>query len=328
MARAGAYRGMLVSVGLAFVFWLLQALGKEHVDELQYRLEWTDAPAGMVVVNRLPEEARFRLRASGWKLLSSWFKGRTVRLDLARYGRSNLLLTDRNLELFSRDLPRDVTLLDVEPDSIRIDLDPLAEAHLPLVWRGDWTYGSGFGPSAPIALSSDSVAVQGPSRVVDTLRRWPVNVPKHQALVEDRSGVLPLEGLKALNLQVQPERIEYRVPVEAYTEGTLTVPLSWNRDTLWRFLPGRVELRFQAPLSQFDAISVGDFRLEPVGEPVNGQPIALTVLRAPEWTRNLRWTPKEVECLRRTPAPAFDPASDAGMGPHPAPVQKGLLPSR
>lgn len=317
MARSGAYRSMLVSVGLAFVFWLLQALGKEHEDVLRYRLLWTEAPAGMVVVNRLPEEARFRLRASGWKLLSSWFQRRSVDLDLARYGRSNLLLSDRNLELFSRDLPRGLILLDVEPDSIRIDLDPLEQRRVPLRWSGSWDYASGFGPAERIRLSEDSVTVQGPSRVLDTLRRWPLEIPEHSPLRKDRSGTADLDRFAGLNLSPQPERVEYRIRVEAYTEGTLTVPLQWDRDTLWRFLPARVSIRYQAPLSRFDRITAADFRIVPMGQPANGQLVPLLLEKAPPLSRNLRWEPTEVECLRRRPA--ANAALNTAEGPAPLP---------
>lgn len=303
MARPGAYSGMLVSILLAFVFWLLQALGKEHEDRLSYRLEWTEAPAGMVVVNRLPDEAQFRLKASGWKLLSSWFQRRTVRLDLARYGRSNLLLTDRNLDLFSRDLPRGMTLLDVEPDSIAIDLDPLEERWVPLSWKGRWTYAAGYGPADAVLLSHDSIRVQGPSRILDSLQRWPLDVPDHPLLEKDREGELPLDQFAAWSLQTHPDRVTYRIAVEAYTEGTLTVPLQWDQDTLWRFLPSSVELRFQAPLTRFDRIRASDFQLSPAGAPVNGQLMPLVLRTAPALTRNMRWSPSEVECLRRSQSP-------------------------
>jgi hypothetical protein len=309
MTRGGASRrgGLLVSMGLAFVFWLLHALGQEHTDTVRVRLDWGTPPADRVVVNRLPDEARLTLRSSGWNLLSARFRRQTLRLDLARFGDRNLLLTDRNHDLFARELSNAWTLLDVEPDTIRIDVDRAVQRRVPLRLATAWRYAPGFGPSGPPVLEPESVLVRGPARLVDTLRGWTLRPPAGEALDADRSGTVALAAPGDWQLDAEPEEARYRVRVEPYTEGQLRVPVSAPQSGHWRLVPAAVDVRFQAPLSRYDAIRAEDFAFGTALADSGRTLVEVVPLRRPEGIRALRWEPRRVERLRVETAPPPPP---------------------
>ena len=289
--------GMLISVGLAFFFWLLNALSKEHVDEVPVRFAWTDPPAGRMVVNRLPDNGTLVLQASGWNLLSAHFRRRTVRLELARFGERSLLLTDRNLDLFSRDLPREWTLLGVDPDTVRIDLDREGHRRIPVSVVKTWDFAPGYGASAATKLSPDSIDVWGPAGVLDTLDEWPTKPLDATAIKASLSGMVDLADPGSLSLRLAPMRIAYQQAVEPFTEGRLRVPIRNTTGASWRLVPAWVEVRFQAPLSGFERIGPADFLFGVDASDTTDVRAAVRLLGAPPYTRSVQWEPREVDRL-------------------------------
>lgn len=291
---------MILCVALAFIFWLLNALSQSHTATVPVRLQWNDIPEDKVAVSELPERAYFNVSGKGWQLLYDAFSPRTVGVDMSRFGDRTLLLTDYNRDLFARDLPRDLQLLDVYPDTILIDLDVAGTTTVPLRLQSDLTFSAGYGQSSAAILSPDSVSINGPSRLIDSISYWPTELVQAGSLDEDAVGSIALESPGVLNLKLTSTEVEYRIPVEAFTEGRLEVPIAnlAGLDSNVRVLPSRVSVAFQSPLSRFDEVEAEDFRVEADLASVHDSAsthLEIQLTKVPDFVRNVGIDPDRVQ---------------------------------
>ena len=113
-------------------------------------------------------------------------------------------------------------------------------------------------------------------------------------------GSIALESPGVLNLKLTSTEVEYRIPVEAFTEGRLEVPIAnlAGLDSNVRVLPSRVSVAFQSPLSRFDEVEAEDFRVEADLASVHDSAsthLEIQLTKVPDFVRNVGIDPDRVQ---------------------------------
>ena len=304
MSSAGSSRtvGVLLSIALAAVLWLLNALSKTYETDVPVRFNWTDSSKENVVVNRLPEQALFKVQATGWKLLFESFQTRTLRLDLSTFGNRKLVVTQYYLPAFSADLPRGLRLLSIQPDSILLETETGVRKRVPLVLQTNLDFAPFCGPTqAPITVP-DSVWISGPASRVDNMFFWSTEKIISKDVDQTLMGMVDVQKSRRLNIQVDPVQVAYKIPVDRYTEKSLTIPLTPLPEAGMSLIPHLVDVSFQVPMARYDSIRIEDFRLDvdltDQSDSI-GHLVDVRVVRHPEGLKQLHWHPRSVELIVR-----------------------------
>ncbi|MBI1193073.1 MAG: hypothetical protein GC205_07860 [Bacteroidetes bacterium] len=304
MSALGSSRtiGVLLSIALAAVLWLLNALSKSYDTGIPVNLTWTNSSKDNVVVNRLPERAVLQVQATGWKLLFESFQTRTLRLDLNTFGTRKLVLTQYYLPVFGAGLPRGLKLLSIQPDSILLETEPGAVKRVPLVLQAQLDFAPNCGPTEEAVLAPDSVWISGPASRVANMFFWPTEKIVQSMVKQTLMGQVRVQQSNRLNISVDPAAVAYKIPVDRFTEMSLTIPLTAVPESGISLIPNQVEVSFQVPMARYESIRKEDFRLDvdlTNQADSNGHLVDVRMVRHPEGLKQLHWHPRSVELIVR-----------------------------
>jgi YbbR domain-containing protein len=154
---------LLVAVGL----WLLVNIGERTSERtLRVHLEPENLPAGMVIVNPIPEYAEVRVSGSGLILSSIDNKALHTALDLsgAKPGVLTYSLDQKDFEL-----PRKVEVSRVTPSQVTFHLDSLAKKSVPVRLERTGEVRAGL-RLKELSLIPEKVDVSGPKSRVEGLQ--------------------------------------------------------------------------------------------------------------------------------------------------------------
>jgi len=187
---------VVTAVGL----WLLVNIGERTSERtLRVRLEPENVPAGMVIVNPIPEYAEVRVSGSGLILSSIDAKGLHTTLDLSgtKPGVLTYSLDPKNFEL-----PRKVEVSRVTPSQITFHLDTMAKRSLPIRLERTGEVPAGL-RLKELALIPEKAGVSGPKSRLDGLQGL-LTVPLDLARLEPGTQQIDLAliqpgGLVRLN---------------------------------------------------------------------------------------------------------------------------------
>lgn len=198
---------LIVAMGL----WFLVNMGERTSERtLRVRLEPENVPAGMMIVNPIPEYAEVRVSGSGLILSSIDQKSLHTVLDLsgARPGVLSFPLDPKNFEL-----PRKVEVTRITPSQVTFHLDTLAKRSVPV--RLDRTGEVPLGLRLKeLTLFPEAVDVRGPRSRVDALQSLataPLDLSRLQAGTQQLDvSLLQPGGL----VQIRTPEIRVRTVVE------------------------------------------------------------------------------------------------------------------
>lgn len=154
---------LAVAVGL----WLLVNMGERTSERtLRVRLEPENVPAGMMIVNPIPEYAEVRVSGSGLILSSIDAKGLHTVLDLSgtKPGVLTYSLDPKNFEL-----PRKVEVSRITPSQVTFHLDALGKRLLPVRLERNGEVPAGL-RLKELTLIPEKVEVSGPRSRIDSLQ--------------------------------------------------------------------------------------------------------------------------------------------------------------
>ena len=157
-------------------------------------------------------------------------------------------------------------LLDVKPDSLRIEMGPTERKRVPVVLDCLASFREGYGQVGPTSVAPDSVTLTGAATVLRDIDGWKT---EHRVF-ENLRGSLDAEVALA---SADPYEIGFSVPavriailVEPFAEKIIpglpvqvsAVPA--NREVI--LIPPRIEIVVRAGIRQLSALSAADFRVE------------------------------------------------------------------
>lgn len=216
-------------------------------------------PEGVDVGNEPVDEVDITLEGSQGKLAELNARNLVARADVTdlRVGDRVLRLTDKNV---SMDLPEGVRIVNINPRSLTLHLEPLVEHDVAVEARFEGEPAEGFRRGA-VQVSPASVRVRGPQSHVAAVERVftetislagqretlvlpqvAIDIPDHK--------VTPLEAAVAVRVEIGEERAERRFTNVAVRSAT-GAPVS----------PQTVSLTLRGPRTVVEALRPEDVRL-------------------------------------------------------------------
>lgn len=291
---------------LSFLFWILQSMNEESEATYRIPIRYYNVPEDIVFTTPPPNQVTLRLRDKGIILLnySLGKEFKPVDIDLSPYlsnGKGVIRIKEEQLEgLLKRQLNVSSTLLALAPDTLLISYSKQGDKLVPVRLDASFMAGTQFQVGNDIRITPDSVRVFAARTILDTLEyvdtRY-LSLTELSDTVEQKLDLKPIAGAKLV-----PSDVTIFVPVEEYTEKTMSLPLEvlGVPDTLHlRTFPSTVQLSCFVALRDFKDVVPESFRVSVDYEKLNkdASRLPVEVLEMPLNVKNVRCKPDSVEFI-------------------------------
>ncbi|MGQ7869290.1 hypothetical protein [Sunxiuqinia sp. sy24] len=262
----------LICVGIASIFWLLNALEKEYTVELSFPVRYTNMPKSKMLVNTPPKNFVLEVRSYGFTLLryklSMAFSPLVFNVDeiagdlINGTQKNNYAIPSRYYrKKISDQISNELNLTSIQPDTVHFQFDRILTQKKKVVPDVSLGFKKQHYLYDEIVVTPDSIEVLGPESILDTLPHIKTNYQQYKELGHLIQRNVSLQKIK--NLEFSTNRVTIQIPVEEYTEKQLTIPVkidSLPRKIHVHLFPAEVKVTFLISLSRFSDVLPSDFR--------------------------------------------------------------------
>ena len=297
---------LLVSVFI----WLLNALSKNYTTHIPYPLVYENLPENKVLVGDLPGELDLSVNAHGYALLryKVFRKPDPVLLSVSSFnlsrqgsdGNRGFLVTRYLKDHVARQLPDDLQLMELQPDTLHFQFARLERKMLPVEQNFSYEVDRSFTVRDGIILSPDSVLVSGPDLILDTLQA--VRTMKMDLGLLDRSYEGSAELRLREDLEYSHKAVDCSIELEKFTEVQLNIPVEVINlpDSLdMQTFPARIRFVCTVGLSKYETVNSFPFkaRVDYLALREQDKVLSVQIPVLPDYLLNHSYSPSSVEFL-------------------------------
>lgn len=295
---------------IAASIWLLNALSKNYTSVIEYPLVYTDFPEDKVFVGEMPGHLDLQINAHGYALLRYKmfrnpvpisFKVSAFNLSRGQDSSSAYILTRYLKDQISRQLPAELQLLEISPDTLHFQFSGRVTRMMKIKPDFDFSVEKQFTIKDEIILIPDSVEVIGPELILDTLSYVYTEKYELGQLTRNYSDKVQLQKVTDLNYNLF--RVDCSIELERFTELQVIVPievLNLPDSIALQTFPPTIKLNCKVGLSKYDRIERYPFRAvvdyEMIVERV--PTLNVTIENLPDYLLGYEFYPKTVEFLK------------------------------
>lgn len=290
---------------IAAILWFMQIYNQTFETNVSVPIRYASVPDSIVFTDSLPERINIRVRDNGYNMFRYRLKKNdTVFFDVSPVIASNSskVLQGALLESYLRRLlPQSATILNYDPVRISFNYNKLKSRKIPIIFDGQLNIPPGYFLNGDIHLVPDSAMAYGSLADLSKISYVYTSTDTINQLDSNRKIQYRLQGVK--NVKFVPERISVHIPVEAYTQKKVEVPIEGFNlpDNLSvKFFPSRVNLSFFVGVSMSDSIDASDFSVGVDYESLKDSKsvsVPVMVTQSPSFIRNLTLDPPNVEYI-------------------------------
>ena len=301
----------LVCVAIATGFWFLNALSKTYTVEIIAPVEYSNFPRNKTFTGNLPDNFEMTVRAHGFTILRHEFSFLFGPLSFDVNDMTNNRMLDNKRTSFafptrqflnelSYQLSNDIEILSMTPDTLFFRFGKMTQKRVKVKPVVNINLKKQFQISGEKTTSPNTVVVNGPQSILDTLQfvyTKPLEFAAVDQVINVKAEISPVK-----ELFFDPQSVELIVPVEEYTEAqqSVQVMLTDAPDNLKvKLFPARVKISFLVGLSRFSEIHPEDFKLSVNYADIEGgqQRLRINVNSVPAFLYDLKITPEDIEYL-------------------------------
>ncbi len=160
---------LIISIAFSVIIWGTISLSEEYYANVNVPLRVVGYPNGYTIGNEIPENITIKLRGIGWKLFSVNI-GKDVTYNISVNGDSGfkqIKLMDHLTD--NRWMLSELDIIDIVPNSLSFSIERRIKKKLPIVADLSLDFKVGYGLAKDVVLEPDSVVIDGPQSVVNSL---------------------------------------------------------------------------------------------------------------------------------------------------------------
>lgn len=256
---------------ISIAFWFLDVLNNKFTASIQYPVHFENLPQEREVFNELPKTFMLKVQAHGFQLLGYQLTTAVapLEIDLEDFelvnqqedGSVQILTTKQLFNTIVNQLPSDIELLDIEPNTVLFDFTPSNARKIPVKPIVTYEVSNQYLVKSVIT-NPDSVLCKGPAEVLDSIefiRSVPVNIGKVE---KNRDVEMHLIIPQAISCELAI--VQGTVLVEEFTEASIQVPVEVTQvpDSLKvTIYPKEVSVNYRVAISDFGQVKAYQFRV-------------------------------------------------------------------
>ena len=246
--------------------WVSVTMREDYENTVAVPFVLQEIPPGMAVQTPLPHTLQLRFRGEGWRLAGVLLgRAPVITLSAASLPSSRRPLTFNDFADHISLAPG-VRLLDVKPDSLRIELGTSVRKRVPVVLDCLASFREGYGQVGPTSVAPDSVTLTGAETVLRGLDSWKTERRVFENIRGSLDAEVPLASADPFEIAFSVPAVRIAISVEPFAEKIIpglpvqvsAVPA--NREVI--LIPPRIEIVVRAGIRQLSVLSATDFRVE------------------------------------------------------------------
>ena len=250
---------------IAIIFWLIRSLNFEYEADILYPVMYDDFPENKVLVNKLPDRLKLKVKAVGFTILGRKYnyflkplKFKVKSYALNTFGtNSSYILTKTARDALSNEL-ENIKILDISPDTLFFHFNDMitkkAEVRFNIIDYPN-IFEKQYMLNGEISSFPDSIIISGPSNIIDTLEfvsTEPITLINLNDTVK-KSYLLE----KIDQVTFSRKKIKFIIPVDKFTELSYLIPIQHMNvpDTLvLKTFPNSIRITYRITLSFFNKV--------------------------------------------------------------------------
>jgi len=262
-----------VCVCIATVFWFLNALNKSYTVDIEFPVKYINLPANRVLSNNPEDKFTLTVSSYGFTILrhklslaysplifdvNEFTHGQLQNTDRSRF----VISTGQFINRFSSQISNELKINAIHPDTVVFSFEKMKKRMIKIIPEVHLDFVAQHDLNRSIIIVPDSVLVNGPESIMDTLSYVYTVSQEYTEVKESIKRNLALKENKSLTYE--PSRVMMIIPVEEFTEKNLMVPVYVNNlpeDKHVNLFPEKIRVSFQVSLSRFNKIKADEFRV-------------------------------------------------------------------
>ncbi len=158
-----------VAIVFSIILWGTISLSEDYYSNIEIPLKLTDFPNVYTISSEIPDQMTIKVKGAGWKLFSLNV-GQDVSYNISvnsDSGYINVKLLDYLTD--NRWVISELEVIDIIPSSLSFLVERRIEKKVPIIANVNLDFKAGYGLAKNIVVNPDSVLVNGPITVINSL---------------------------------------------------------------------------------------------------------------------------------------------------------------
>lgn len=299
---------------LSTFIWLLNALDKEYVTEINNPVSYFNFPEDKIETLDLPEFFSLRVEASGYLLLKQKI-GKSIyplQIDILKYlpeiylsdTVGFVIRTSSFRETIENQLSDQIKIIEIKPESIKFLLAKKVSKSITVKPNLKYILQKQLVLKDRIVLNPEKVIVSGPVNVLDTLNYISTDLIDLGIVSESINEILTLKPIK--NLSYSLNNINVNINVEKFTESSVEIPVTVMNlpDSIKiQLLPEKIKVFYCIGLSKYNFINPAQFSAVADYDEIkesNAKKLTVLIKEYPANVFNLKVSPRTIDFIIKT----------------------------
>lgn len=290
---------LFVCILISLIFWFLIRMSQVYTISKPVNIEEV-LPSEKILRFPISNDITAIIEGRGWDLMFEFLFKRELLLK-------QIPETENVLRISAEELKRkigdelnanDLKVLNINVDNKVIPIEDKVSKLIPLHLNQPPLLEKGHQLSDTVSFKPSQIEIIGPVSIVNQFEKWPVLYEADFPLKATKTEIINIK-IPDPPLSISTKEVEITIPVEAFTEKSLFVPVQLKNFTKNDILifPEKIQISFLVGLSKFNQTTPDDFNLtvtlnEDQNEQVQFLPIEIN--SRPSWVSHLRLSSQTV----------------------------------
>ncbi len=299
----------LIFLFFSFLAWFINNLSRTFVSNASFHLEYVGTPKNLLLASPPKNSINVRLKAVGFQFIGFGIRKKSIQIDLSEVQKKDSLYyipPSVYKRQINRQLSADMTLLEVDDDTIFVDFTKVITKTVPVLPRINLSLAKNYEIEDSLKIVPESVKITGPKSQIDSIRNVRTSFLELLDVDKDFSVKSTLVKPRELNMTVfEPTSVTISAKVYRFSEKVYNVPvtiLNVPENVKVRMFPDVIKVICQAKLERLKDIETDDFLItadyaQVTGSSQNIIPVKLS--KKPMGISNAILSTQEIEFILR-----------------------------
>lgn len=241
---------------LAAIAWVFTTLSNNYNFTVKEVLTYKNAPQKRAFRSLQPDTINTTMRGTGWQMLFSKMNNedRNITVDLHTLENKDYVVLSSQLKDINDKKEFDEQIIGFSPDTLYFDFSNRAVKRVPVQLVSAIKYQHQFAQSNDISIKPAYVTISGPGSLVDNIKSWSTDSLVLDSVSETVRGRIDMQSPKEGNISVYPKSVQVVLPVDEFTEKTISVPVKLINNRNYynvKVFPQKVKVTFTTSLNHY-----------------------------------------------------------------------------
>ncbi|MGB5188825.1 hypothetical protein [Robiginitalea sp.] len=248
--------------------WLITRLSETYSHSVDFALNYTHRPEGMLMVDTPPEELGVRIRANGFQLLGYQLSPKKIAIDLreVRQGNKGYFISPQTYRnQIEQQLSQGIGLLQVPSDTIFLNFQKMKSKTVPVRVPGGLNFAQNYMLEGELILEPEQVHLLGPPSEIDSIEVvFTEPLPISEIKGDFKKELLIDTKYRQPNTEFSQDRIKVSGSVFRFSEAVIEVPvevINLPDSLVVQTFPNMVGVLCKGRIEGLKSLNPEDFRL-------------------------------------------------------------------